>query len=84
MFFAIALLHAALCGVALEKVCSIIFPGVLMIRRTHYLNQPAPFADSDLVKVVTGIRRCGKSIILKQLAEQISEKTDNIIFLEFE
>lgn len=55
-----------------------------MIQRKHYLAQIAPFADSDLIKVITGIRRCGKSIILQQLAEDISKKTGNIIFLEFE
>ena len=55
-----------------------------MIRREHYLAQIEPFADSDLIKVITGIRRCGKSIILRQLADSISEKTENIIFLEFE
>ena len=55
-----------------------------MIQRTHYLAQIAPFMDSDLIKVITGIRRCGKSIILQQLAQELSAKTDNIIFLEFE
>jgi predicted AAA+ superfamily ATPase len=55
-----------------------------MIKREHYLTQIAPFADNDLIKVITGIRRCGKSTILQQLSEDISEKTDNIIFLEFE
>ena len=55
-----------------------------MIRREHYLTQIEPFEDSDLIKVITGIRRCGKSTILQQLAETISEKTGNIIFLEFE
>ena len=55
-----------------------------MIRREHYLAQIEPFADSDLIKVISGIRRCGKSIILRQLADSISEKTENIIFLEFE
>lgn len=55
-----------------------------MIKREHYLTQIAPFTDNDLIKVITGIRRCGKSTILQQLSEDISEKTDNIIFLEFE
>jgi len=55
-----------------------------MIKRDHYLNQIMPFTDSDLIKVITGIRRCGKSIILQQLAEELSGKTDNIISLEFE
>ncbi|MBQ6399436.1 MAG: ATP-binding protein [Clostridia bacterium] len=55
-----------------------------MIRREHYLAQIEPFEDSDLIKVITGIRRCGKSTILRQLADIISGKTDNIVFLEFE
>lgn len=55
-----------------------------MIKRSHYLKQIEPFADDDLIKVITGIRRCGKSIILQQLSEMISERTDNVIFLEFE
>ena len=55
-----------------------------MIRREHYLAQIAPFLEDDLIKVITGIRRCGKSTILKQLAESLSGKTDNVIFLEFE
>ena len=55
-----------------------------MIRREHYLSQIAPFMDNDLIKVITGIRRCGKSIILKQLADEVSSKTDNVISLEFE
>ena len=55
-----------------------------MIRREHYLAQIRPFADNDLIKVITGIRRCGKSTILQQLSEDIASKTDNVIFLEFE
>ncbi len=55
-----------------------------MIRRERYLSQIAPFMDNDLIKVITGIRRCGKSIILKQLADEVSSKTDNVISLEFE
>ena len=55
-----------------------------MIKRNHYLAQIAPFTDSDLIKVITGIRRCGKSIILQQLADELSGQTDNIISLNFE
>ena len=35
-----------------------------MIIRNHYFEQIRPFYDSDLIKVITGIRRCGKSVIL--------------------
>ena len=58
--------------------------GMRMIRREHYLAQIRPFVDNDLIKVITGIRRCGKSTILQQLSEEVSAKTDNVIFLEFE
>ena len=34
-----------------------------MIERTEYLNQLINFKDIDLIKVVTGIRRCGKSTL---------------------
>jgi uncharacterized protein len=42
------------------------------------------FYDSDLIKIITGIRRCGKSIILEQIQNEIKTKTDNIIYLNFE
>ena len=42
------------------------------------------FYDGDLIKVITGIRRCGKSVILKRIMEEIRERSDNIIFLDFE
>ena len=58
--------------------------GMTMIRREHYLAQIRPFIEDDLIKVITGIRRCGKSTILQQLFDDISLKTDNVIFLEFE
>ena len=55
-----------------------------MIRREHYIEQVRPFYDSDLIKIITGIRRCGKSVILEQIMTEIHQKTDNIIYLNFE
>ena len=55
-----------------------------MIKREQYLKPIRDFYDSDLIKIITGIRRCGKSIILKEILEEIREKSDNIIFLDFE
>ena len=55
-----------------------------MINREHYLKMIRGFYDSDLIKIITGVRRCGKSIILNQIMEEIKEKTDNIIYLNFE
>ena len=55
-----------------------------MIIREKYLKEIRPFYDSDLVKIITGIRRCGKSVILKTIYDEISRNTPNTIFLDFE
>ena len=55
-----------------------------MIIREKYLEKIRPFYESDLVKIITGIRRSGKSIILKTIYNEISTKTNNVIFLDFE
>ena len=55
-----------------------------MIKREKYIEPIREFYDSDLIKVITGIRRCGKSVILKEIIDEIKEKSDNIIFLDFE
>lgn len=55
-----------------------------MIKREHYLEQIRGFYDSDLIKIITGIRRSGKSIILEQIREEIKLKSNNVIYLNFE
>lgn len=55
-----------------------------MITREHYIAPVRDFYDSDLIKIITGIRRCGKSVILEQIQQEIAQKTDNIISLNFE
>ena len=55
-----------------------------MIYREHYISQVREFYDSDLIKIITGIRRSGKSIILEQIKDEISKKTENVISLNFE
>ena len=42
-----------------------------MILREHYVSQIRSFYESDLVKIITGIRRCGKSVILRQVMAEI-------------
>ena len=41
--------------------------GITMIIREKYLKKIRPFYNQDLIKVITGIRRSGKSVILKQI-----------------
>ena len=55
-----------------------------MIKREHYISQVRPFYDSDLIKIITGIRRCGKSVILKQILEEIEASGKKCLFLDFE
>ena len=59
----------------------------MMIQRKEYLNKLIAFKDKQLIKVVTGIRRCGKSTLLEiyqnWLLEQGIEK-EQIISINFE
>lgn len=55
-----------------------------MIIREQYLKKIRPFYDSDLIKVITGIRRCGKSVVLNQIMDEIKKHSDNIIYLNLE
>lgn len=55
-----------------------------MIQRERYIEKVRPFYESDLIKIITGIRRCGKSVIIEQIMKEISQKSDNIIYLNFE
>ena len=55
-----------------------------MIIREKYLNKIRPFYNSDLIKIITGIRRCGKSVIMQQIKDEISKTSDNCLYFEFE
>ena len=55
-----------------------------MIVREHYISQIRPFYDSDLVKIITGIRRCGKSIILRQIMNELEAAGNKCLFLDFD
>ena len=43
-----------------------------MLIRTDYLNKIRGFYNSNLVKILVGIRRCGKSVILDQIIKKSS------------
>lgn len=55
-----------------------------MILREHYLKQIRPFYNSDLIKIITGIRRCGKSVIMQQVRDELQAQSANVVYLEFE
>lgn len=39
----------------------------MYIQREHLLNKIISYRDKDIVKIITGIRRCGKSVLLNEL-----------------
>ena len=55
-----------------------------MILRSHYIDRIRPFYESDLIKVITGIRRCGKSVILSQIADEFRSAGKAVLSLNFE
>lgn len=58
-----------------------------MIKRALYLKKIRPFYESELIKAIIGIRRCGKSVLLRQIADEIAEAGvpgDHIIYINFE
>lgn len=65
-----------------RKFVSIILDN--MVTRERYISNIRPFYESDLIKVITGIRRSGKSQVLKQVRDEIALQTENIIFLDFD
>ena len=58
-----------------------------MVKRDLYLDKIRPFIDKPFIKVITGIRRCGKSTILMMIKEEILDKgidDSNIVYINFE
>ena len=58
-----------------------------MLKREIYLRKIRDFYDSDLIKILVGIRRCGKSVILEQIMEELKNKgveESHIIYVNFE
>lgn len=59
----------------------------MVIRRMEYMNKLIAFKDKQLIKIVTGIRRCGKSTLLQLYQEwlrQNSVEDEQIISINFE
>lgn len=55
--------------------------------REDYLRKLRPFYDSDLIKVITGVRRSGKSCILHSVAKELLERgvsENDIVFLNLD
>lgn len=58
-----------------------------MIARIDYINYLNKFKDMPLIKVISGVRRCGKSTLFLQYIEHLKSNNiddDHIIFINFE
>lgn len=58
-----------------------------MIERKEYLDQLESWKDKQIIKVITGIRRCGKSTVLKLFQQKLiasGVKEEQIISINFE
>lgn len=58
-----------------------------LFRREQYLKKIRPFYDDDLIKVITGIRRCGKSCLMATIVEELKERgvpEKDIVYLDLD
>ena len=58
------------------------YRGDIMILRPDYINAIEPFIDPPIVKILAGVRRCGKSTILEMVADELIKRgvsKENII-----
>ena len=61
--------------------------GETMISRENYLQQLIQFKDTDFIKVISGVRRSGKSVLLMQYRDYLQQQgvaSENILYLNFE
>lgn len=59
----------------------------MLIPRTEYLNQMKRLIDKEEIKIISGVRRCGKTYFLKIIIEELKKRNineKNIIHLNFE
>lgn len=58
-----------------------------MFERELYMRQIRPFMNRPFIKVIAGIRRCGKSVVLQLIAKELEcqgVRKDHIVYMNFE
>ena len=59
----------------------------MQLIRENYLNMIRPFYEADLIKVITGVRRAGKSVILACIRDELSRsgvQDDHLIYINLD
>ena len=60
---------------------------IFMIKRELYLSKIRKFIDKEEIKVITGVRRCGKTCLLKQIIDELEKRgvnNENILYVSLE
>ena len=55
-----------------------------MIKRELYLSKIRKFIDKEEIKAITGVRRCGKTCLLKQIIDELEKRgvnNENILYI---
>ena len=58
-----------------------------MVKRDLYLNRISSLIDKDIIKVIVGVRRCGKSYIFNLIIDELIKRgisRENILLINFE
>ena len=59
----------------------------IMVKRDLYLNRISSLIDKDIIKVIVGVRRCGKSYMFNLIIDELIKRgvgEDNILLINFE
>ncbi len=59
----------------------------MLFKREKYLSKIRPFYNADMIKVISGIRRCGKSCIMQMIRDELVESgvsDKDIIYLDLD
>ena len=60
---------------------------IFMIKRELYLSKIRKFIDKEEIKAITGVRRCGKTCLLKQIIDELEKRgvnNENILYVSLE
>ena len=54
-----------------------------MLQRKRYIERVRPLYDNDSIKLITGIRQTGKSVLMRQIRDELEAQGKKIIYIDF-